>query len=166
MAFRNISRATRLSKHWAHHLIGPQALNADQTILFDLFFNWRATFGISSVGTMTVMRMLGTVHVADLSVTVGEVMFGMIKGSIGAQPSARPGGVTADDFTNWLYWKHFAIFQTPPVTPENVFSDDFDLRGMRKFDPSRETIYMIVQSIGGGVSFANISYGVRMLCGE
>ena len=134
-------------------------------MLNDILFNWRTAFGASGAGLMTAMRFVGTLWVTDQSVAPGSVTFGLITGSIGAQPAARPVGATTDDYTSWLLWYNFMIFNDP-VVQQQVHKYDFDLRGMRKFDPSRETLWMITESKDGGTAFVTYGFSIRVLCGD
>ena len=156
------SRATRLNRHWAHRTIDAVTFNSGTTSFVDLLSEWRAAFG-QQLQQMTVMRMLVTFAVADTGVASGSITLGIIRGSIGLNPIARPAGATADDYTDWVARRTIFVFNRTNDTPEVA---NLDIRAMRKFDSSRETLYGIMEARSGGTAFALGSLDVRMLCGD
>ena len=159
------SRATRLSRHWIHASGGPTTLNITAQGV-DLLNPWRLAFGVSSTGTMTMMRLLGSISIFDNALGTGRVGFGIIKGIIGVVPTTTPLGATTIDFTEWIYWKGFGIFSVAANASDRLQEDSFDVRGMRKFDPSRETLWLMIDPAGGAVGFVDYTFNIRILCGE
>ena len=163
---RQASRAVRLDRHWAHGIDVPATLGANEVQIFDLLAAWRGTFGTPFTGTMTAMRILGTVNVLDRRTVAALVGFGIVTASIQLTVATAPNPLSSatEDFTNWLYWKGF---QTSNVGEEDsVYSAQVDVKGMRKFDPSRESIWLVTQSVGGAAAFVDTSATIRILCGD
>jgi len=159
------NRATRLAKDWYHVDLGPVLVNGASTSATDILINYRTAFG-QQKGTLTLMRTLLYAQAWDLAQgTAGKFAFGLIKGSIGLAPNARPLGVGADDFTDWLYFWGAGLSATASV--ENTHPDDrADLRGMRKFDASRETLWMLLQTTGGTTAWMKFNWSLRLLFGS
>ena len=162
MASSTRSRATRLRKHWAYFTQQPVTLDADQYRYQDLLAPWRGAFGTSSA-MMTTMRLIGTMVTDDANLSDGAVGLGIIRGAINATPTAKPLTVGVDDFTDWVFRRTHFIF----VGGNDPFHSFFDIRAMRKFDASRETLWAVVQSGSqGGANYVKVAYDVRILCGD
>ena len=163
----NRSRATRLAKHWIHTVFGPTLVSGGGALVLDMLSGWRTAFGTSSTGTMTVMRILGKLNVEIIANgSTGQLVWGFIVGSINAPPAARPNTSGVDDFTNWLGWGGWPVPLSASPAEDRLEPERFDLRAMRKFDPSRETIWLIIGESNGEANNAQIWGFIRLLCGE
>ena len=162
MASPTRGRATRLRKHWAHDTQESVTMEAEQTRYRDLLAPWRGAFGTSSA-TMTTMRIIGSLGLDDTNAGPGVVCLGIIRGSINSTPSAKPLSVGVDDFTDWVFRR--TIFCWLAMNGgETTF---FDIRAMRKFDASRETLWGVLQAGTQGTGdFVRVAYDVRILCGD
>ena len=159
---RGASRATRLSKHWVHVTKSPTSLGANSKDATDMLLPWRTAFG-PAFATMTSMRIVLDLAVRDNGISTGDFVWGILSSSLNSIPVASPGSSNPDDFTEWVGWGHHGVFSGATPQPE---TRHLDLRAMRKFDPSRETLWLIAQTLGGGVDFVTFSFGARILCGD
>jgi len=143
MTTRN--RATKLSKHWAHIARSPITNSGalDPTRVTDMLLDWKAAF-TTEWESMTVMRIIGRYFV-NLTAPVSDALAqcGIVVAPANTVPGliAKPSGVAVNDFTDWLYWD--AVAYTSTVPQPNLIEYRFDIRAMRKFDPSRNTLWFV-----------------------
>ncbi len=158
------SRATRLSKHWAHHTGNATLLTGSVSVKTDLLTPYRAALG-EARNAMTVMRIVGSVGFKPQQESQdGLIGIGILVAPIsGGDPAALPLGVGADDYTDWMYWASYAYRQEVGAEPEQYITN-VDVRAMRKFDPSRETLWMVRESSGG--TGVHVFGNWRILCAD
>ena len=165
----NRSRGSRLSKHWVHTSLNPLA-NPAATGVFvaqDTIVQYAAAIGVQS-GPMTAMRVIGDVGVNPSGV-VGTVLVAfallvtvkvIVAGTI-----ANPLGTSNQDFTDYMYWTTFGVSNGDPS--DKVLHRHVDVRGMRKFDPTRESLFAIWSvSAGASANDFDVWHGLRVLCGD
>jgi len=154
-----------MSRHWVHGVFGPASSGAIGTrIGVDLFAGWRAAFG-TPFQKMTAVRLLVTVDYAIVSsVTDGTVAWGILKGTIvGGTPDANPITSGVDDFTDWLLWDSGPQLAQASNT-DQIVHRTYDLRSMRKFDPSRESLFFLFSTVLGESGAVDLWAGWRVLC--
>ena len=155
--------ANRRARHWAHDTNLANSGAIGSLVTRDLLAPWRAAFG-TQFQRITLIRTLLTITVGLVStVTNGAWAMGVIRGSINAPPVVNPITVGVDDFTDWILWD--AGPQLSVLSNSDAYQDvrHFDARSMRRFDGSRETIWLMFSTSGGESGSVSFFSGARLL---
>ncbi len=151
-------------RHWAHDNF--QSLSgANATVQArDILTQWRSALG-TQPGSMTQARLVVDLDIVAVStVTDAICAWGVIVGRIGVTPTSNPLGTGSDDYTNWSLWGGATIPAVLSNSDSFLYHRSYDIRTMRKFDASRETLFFCFSTGSGETDNFRFGIATRVLC--